>query len=59
MAAKAELTQVFRKTGGRDTNVLYQGIATFSKRLEIDENFLKYLSIVDEFRYSGSEFRLA
>ena len=39
MAAKAPRTHEFLKTGGRDANVLYQGIATFYQRIEIGRKF--------------------
>ena len=35
MPAKTPRAPEFLKTGGRDANVLYPGIATFFQRLEI------------------------
>ena len=41
MPAKAPRAREFHKTGGRDANILYSGIATFYQRLEVGEKFLK------------------
>jgi hypothetical protein len=40
MPAKAPRARKFLKTGGRDANILYSGIATFYERLEAGEKFL-------------------
>ena len=40
MPAKAPRAREFLKTGRRDANILYSGIATFYQRLEVGEKFL-------------------